>query len=82
MTKKEIKARLKPLERYLYTAKHADYIYGMTLSESKELFNIYNQVFNRDEKSFACAKCRIRIAKLLFDYVNKAKNKRNNDRIY
>lgn len=63
---------LKPLFRYLYTAKNADYVVGITNAESQKLFSLYNEIFNKNETTTQCTRCRIRICKLLYSvYVEK-----------
>lgn len=63
---------LKPLFRYLYTSANADYIVGITTAESQKLFQLYNEIFNKNETTTQCTRCRIRICKLLYSvYVEK-----------
>lgn len=63
---------LKPLFRYLYTSAYADYIVGITTAESQKLFQLYNEIFNKNESTTQCTRCRIRICKLLYSvYVEK-----------
>lgn len=63
---------LKPLFRYLYTAKNADYVVGITNAESQKLFQLYNEIFNKKESTTQCTRCRIRICKLLYSvYIEK-----------
>lgn len=76
---KETYNRLSKLFRYLYTAGNADYIVGMTISETNEMYDIYNKVFKRNENNNGCSKCRLRVAKLLYsvytEYDKKIKQK-------
>lgn len=63
---------LKPLFRYLYTSANADYIVGITTAESQKLFQLYNEIFNKNETTTQCTRCRIRICKLLYSvYIEK-----------
>lgn len=62
---KEQRQALLPYERYLNTAYYGNYIHGMTLREAQEVYKIYNEVFNKNERSFTCSHCRLRITKLL-----------------
>lgn len=63
---------LKPLFRHLYTAKNADYVVGITNAESQKLFQLYNEIFHKNETTTQCTRCRIRICKLLYSvYIEK-----------
>lgn len=79
---KELYNRLSKLFRYLYTAGNANYIVGMTVTETNELYDIYNKVFKRNESNNGCSKCRLRVAKLLYsvytEYEQKIKQKEEN----
>lgn len=71
---------LKPLFRYLYTAKNADYVVGITNAESQKLFQLYNEIFNKNESTTQCTRCRIRICKLLYSvYVEKEQSLRKKE---
>lgn len=78
ITKKEYE-QLKKYHEHLNRAYNADFVYGMTLAEAEELFDIYNKMFNKNEKSTSCTRCRLRIAKLLgakyFEYKEKNDSK-------
>lgn len=62
---KEQRQALLPYEKHLNTAYYGSYIHGMTLSDAREIYKIYNQIFNKNERSFTCSHCRLRITKLL-----------------
>lgn len=62
---KEQRQALLPYERHLNTAYYGSYIHGMTLSDAREIYKIYNEIFNKNERSFTCSHCRLRITKLL-----------------
>lgn len=71
---------LKPLFRYLYTASNADYIVGITSTESQKLFQLYNEIFNKKETATQCTRCRIRICKLLYSvYTEKEQSLRKKE---
>lgn len=57
--------RLKKFEKHLNTAYHGNYIRDITIIEVKELFEIYNEIYNKNEKNISCNNCRIRIIKML-----------------
>lgn len=76
--------RLIPLEQHLQRAVKGNYVYNMTKDEAQQLFDIYNVVFGKNEKSIGCTRCRLNVAKLLgnlyFQYQQKnniQKQKRN-----
>lgn len=69
---------------HLTRAVKGNYVYNMLLTEAIQLFDVYNEVFNKKEKSTGCSRCRLNIAKALgklyFDYQktnNLEKPKRN-----
>lgn len=71
---------LKPLFRYLYTAKNADYVVGITNAESQKLFQLYNEIFDKHESATQCTRCRIRICKLLYSvYTEKEQSLRKKE---
>lgn len=81
---KEQRQALLPYERHLNTAYYGSYIHGMTLSDAREIYKIYNEIFNKNERSFTCSHCRLRITKLLAQLyyktlINHGKKKRNNN---
>lgn len=57
--------RLKKFEKHLNTAYNGNYIRDITIIEVKELFEIYNEIYNKNEKNITCNNCRIRIIKML-----------------
>lgn len=62
----------KHLYRYFYTAYHGQYITGMLESEAKQMFDLFNKIFNANETFTRCAKCRFnmcaKIGKLVHEY--------------
>lgn len=56
---------LKKFEKHLNTAYNGNYIRDITIIEVKELFEIYNEIYNKNEKNITCNNCRIRIIKML-----------------
>lgn len=62
---KELYNILKKYEKHLNTAYHGNYIRDITIIEVKELFEIYNELYNKNEKNITCNNCRIRIIKIL-----------------
>lgn len=57
--------RLKKFEKHLNTGYNGNYIRDITIIEVKELFEIYNEIYNKNEKNITCNNCRIRIIKML-----------------
>ena len=57
--------RLIPLEQHLTRAVKGNYVYNMTKDEAQQLFDIYNVVFGKTEKSIGCTRCRLSVCKLL-----------------
>lgn len=64
--------RLKPYEEHLHRAFYGQYVFGMMASEAKELFEIYNEIFKKNEKSTSCGRCRLNVAtalgRLFYEY--------------
>ena len=67
--------RLKKFEKHLNTAYNGNYIRDITIIEVKELFEIYNEIYNKNEKNITCNNCRIRIIKMLGSLYYAKKNK-------
>lgn len=77
---KEQYQKLKPLEQHLIRAVRGNYVYGMTLKEAQLLFEIYNDVYDKNETGYACTRCRLNTAKrlgeLYFKHQTAIKNKK------
>lgn len=75
LTSKQYKA-LKPLERHLNRAYYGQYTIGLNNDDAELGFSIYNEIYNTKERSYSCARCRLRIfrelGKLYFSYKNKS----------
>lgn len=81
---KEQYDRLVKYEIHLNRAYYGNYVYNMMKSEAEEIFQIYNEVFLKNEKATGCTRCRLNVCKLLgglyFKYQqdnNLQKQKRN-----
>lgn len=72
----KIKKELEPYKRFLYTAYNAQYVYGMTINDAEKVFDVYNKMFNTNEKSFSCGHCRIRICSALYKKIYVTENGR------
>ena len=69
--------KLKKFEKHLNTAYHGNYIRDITIIEVKELFEIYNEIYCKNEKNITCNNCRLRIIKMLGSlYYGKTSKKR------
>lgn len=80
---KEQRDNLRCLEKHLNTAYYGGYIHSMTLSEARQLFDFYNQAFNKTEHAYTCSHCRLRVAKLLgklYFTTDGKKGRKNRDR--
>lgn len=69
--------RLLKYEKHLNRAYNGNYVYNMLKSEAEEIFQIYNEVFLKNEKSTGCTRCRLNVCKLLGNQYFKYKTKNN-----
>lgn len=70
--------KLKKYESYLYTAKHADYIRGLSNSQVEELIAAGEEI-NIHYKNNHCPQCILRFVKELAEpyFIQKEKNENN-----
>lgn len=72
--------KLKKFEKHLNTAYNGNYIRDITIVEVKELFEIYNEIYNKNEKNITCNNCRIRIIKMLGSLYYENREKKNTNK--
>lgn len=62
------------LEWFLKTAYRSQFITGLTITQAKILFEIYNEVFHQKMKATTCSQCRLdvctKLGRLFFEYRN------------
>lgn len=77
------KLNTEELRWFLKTAYYSKFITGLTMKQAKELFDLYNEVFNERKKYTSCSQCRLdvcmRLGKLFFEYEEELKNEEEND---
>lgn len=60
------------LEWFLKTAYRSQFITGLTITQAKILFEIYNEVFHQKMKATTCSQCRLdvctKLGRLFFEY--------------
>lgn len=73
----EQRERIKPYERHLHSAFYAQYVVGLTEKVKRELFAVYNQVFQAHENNLYCNYCVLnvcaRLGRLFFATVEAPK---------
>lgn len=59
----EIYNRLQPYERTLRTAYYANYVMTVPVADGREIFEIFNEMFDETKRYSNCPKCMLNVAK-------------------